>query len=69
MDFETSLKNGRAEYREPGRRVRVFAVGADVYDLQADLFSGTFGGQLSKQEVRARLLNWRIPLEHGWLAA
>jgi hypothetical protein len=40
-DFETTIKQGRAEYRDPGRRIRVYPIAPGRYDVQADLRSGT----------------------------
>lgn len=68
MEFDAAIKGGRAEYRDAGRRVRVFACGPKQFDIQADLLSGTFGGELNKQDVRALLQSWRVPLETGWEA-
>ena len=48
-DFTTTIQQGRAEYREAARHVRVYPTAkAGRYDVQADLFSGT-----------DRATNWR----------
>ena len=66
-DFVSTIQQGRAEYREPGQRIRVYPTAkAGRYDVQADLFSGTFGGELEKQEICARLRDWGVSLETGW---